>query len=59
MKPLPDHLSADSGAFSGDLQSRLELVRDRVDAESVHLEQVAAVAQSYVLPLPSRLRLVR
>jgi hypothetical protein len=46
-------------AFTGDLQSRLELVRDRVDAEAVHLDQVAAVAASYAVPLPRSLKVVR
>jgi hypothetical protein len=59
MKPLLDRVPARLDAFSGDLQSRLEVVQDRVGAESVHLDQVAAVAESYVVPLPPRLRLVR
>jgi hypothetical protein len=45
--------------FLGDLQARLDLVRERVDAEEVHLEQVAAVARSYVEAMPARLSLVR
>ena len=59
MKPRPDRVPAGLGTFSGDLNSRLELVRDRVGAEGVHLDQVAAVAESYVVPLPSALKLVR
>jgi hypothetical protein len=59
MKSPLDRLPAVPDAFTGDLQSRLELVRDRVGAESVHLDQVAAVAASYVAALPSPLRLVR
>jgi hypothetical protein len=60
MKPV--HRAADRtepDAFSGNLHSRLELVRDRVDAEGVHLEQVAAIAAAYVVPLPPPLKLVR
>lgn len=59
MKSLPDRSPAGHDTFSGDLNSRLELVRDRVGAESVHLDEVAAVAESYVVPLPSALKLVR
>jgi hypothetical protein len=59
MKSLSDRLPAAPDAFTGDLQSRLELVRDRVGAESVHLDQVEAVAASYVAALPLSLRLVR
>ena len=59
MEPLRDRLPACPGAFSGDLNSRLELVRDRVGAESVHLDQVAAIAASYSVPLPPSLKLVR
>jgi hypothetical protein len=58
MKAL-DHLSVRPEAFTGDLHSRLKLVRDRVGAESVHLDQVAAIAESYVVPLPPPLKLVR
>lgn len=57
MKAL-DHLAA-AEAFTGDLYLRLEIVRDRVGAESVHLDQVAAVAESYAVPLPPPLKLVR
>jgi hypothetical protein len=60
MKPVHDvAVRAEPHAFSGNLHSRLELVRDRVDAEGVHLDQVAAIAASYVVPLPPPLRLVR
>ena len=59
MKPLLDRVPAKSDGFSGDLNSRLDLVRDRVGAEIVHLDQVAAVAASYVVPLPPALKLVR
>ncbi|MFI5231592.1 MAG: hypothetical protein ACHQSE_03665 [Gemmatimonadales bacterium] len=59
MKTHPDRVPAGRDSFSGDLNSRLELVHDRVGAESVHLDQVAAVAESYVVPLPPALRLVR
>lgn len=59
MKPLPDRVPAGRDTFTGDLNSRLELVRGRVGAESVHLDQVAAVAESYVIPLPAALKLVR
>jgi hypothetical protein len=59
MKSLHDHVPAGPVAFTGDLQSRLELVRDRVDAEAVHLDQVAAVAASYAVPLPRSLKVVR
>jgi hypothetical protein len=59
MKPRYDHLPAGADAFTGDLQSRLDIVRDRVGAESVHLDQVEAVAASYTAALPPPLRLVR
>jgi hypothetical protein len=59
MKSLLDRPAAGPDAFTGDLQSRLELVRDRVGAESVHLDQVEAVAASYAAALPPVLRLVR
>jgi hypothetical protein len=59
MESLRDRAQAGPGAFTGDLNSRLELVRDRVGAEIVHLDQVAAVAASYVVPLPLPLKLVR
>jgi hypothetical protein len=59
MKPLHDHAPAAPQAFTGDLHLRLEAVRDRVGAETVHLDQVAAVAASYVAPLPPSAKLVR
>jgi hypothetical protein len=59
MKPLVDRMPAESGGFTEDLHSRLDLVRDRVGAESTHLDQVAAVAEAYVVPLPPALKLVR
>jgi hypothetical protein len=59
MKPRHDHAPASADGFSVDLHSRLELVQGRVGAESVHLDQVAAVAESYAVPLPPRLKLVR
>jgi hypothetical protein len=59
MKSLNAHPPASPDAFGGDLHSRLALVRDRVGAETVHLDQVAAVAASYVVPLPFPLKLVR
>jgi hypothetical protein len=59
MKPLHDRVPPAADRFSGDLNSRLDLVRDRVGAENVHLDQVAAVAASYVVPLPPALKLVR
>lgn len=59
MKSLPDRVPACGDTFTVDLSSRLELVRGRVGAESVHLDQVAAVAESYVVPLPPALKLVR
>jgi hypothetical protein len=59
MKPHHDRMPVKSDGFSGDLNSRLDLVRDRVGAEIVHLDQVAAVAASYVVPLPPALKLVR
>jgi hypothetical protein len=59
MESLRDTVPAGVGAFTGDLHSRLALVRDRVGAETVHLDQVAAVAASYVVPLPLPLKLVR
>lgn len=59
MNQLPHPAPAGSDAFSNDLKSRLELVHDRVGAECVHLDQVAAVAETYVIPLPPVLRLVR
>lgn len=52
-------MPAKSDGFGADLNSRLDLVRVRVGAESVHLDQVAAVAESYVIPLPPPLKLVR
>ena len=59
MKPFPDRVPAARDTFTGDLNSRLELVHERVGAESVHLDQVAAVAESYVVALPPALKLVR
>lgn len=59
MNTLRDHAPAGEGAFAGDLHSRLEIVRERVDAETVHLDQVAAVAASYAMPLPRPVSLVR
>jgi hypothetical protein len=59
MKPLYDRVPVKSDGFSEDLNSRLDVVRDRVGAEIVHLDQVAAVAASYAAPLPPALKLVR
>jgi hypothetical protein len=59
MKPRVDHPPAGQGAFAGDLHSRLEAVRGRVDSEMMHLDQVAAVAASYIMPMPLPLKLVR
>jgi hypothetical protein len=59
MKTLDDHPPTGQGAFAGDLHSRLEAVRGRVDSEMMHLDQVAAVAASYIMPLPLPLKLVR
>jgi hypothetical protein len=59
MKSLQDQSPFESHSFAGDLNSRLDVVRDRVGAENEHLDQVEAVAQSYMTPLPPVLRLVR
>ena len=59
MKTRVEHPPASHGAFAGDLHSRLEAVRGRVDSEMLHLDQVAAVAASYIVPMPLPLKLVR
>ncbi len=59
MESLRDHVPASVGEFAGDLHSRLAIVRERVGTETVHLDQVAAIAASYVVPLPAPLKLVR
>jgi hypothetical protein len=58
MKALHDDLPERPEAFAAGLHSRLAVVRDRVGAENVHLDQVAAVAASYVVPLRASLKLV-
>ena len=59
MKAQLDHAPAGAAAFHDDLHTRLELVHERVGAEAVHLDQIAAVAASYAVPLPPPVKLVR
>jgi len=59
MKAHPVPHPAGPAFFSEGLTTRLELMADRVGSEQVHLDQIAAVAASYVEPLPSPIRLVR
>jgi hypothetical protein len=59
MRALHHIQPAPPQGFTGDLHARLEVVHDRVGAESGHLDQVAAVAASYAEPLPPPLKLLR
>ncbi len=59
MKAPHDPALVQPEGFTGDLCSRLELVRQRVDSEWKHLDEVATVAASYAAPLPPPLKLVR
>lgn len=52
-----DDAAAEEGSFAQELAARLQLARERVDSEQVHLAQVGTVATAY-LGRP-RLRLVK
>ena len=54
-----DGTTASPPAFEDELHARLELVRERVRDEAVHLNQVDAVATEYLQSKRPHLRLVR
>jgi hypothetical protein len=46
--PLPEETSSASPRFAEELAERLQLARDRAEAEHVHLTQVGTVADAYL-----------